>query len=97
MVPLLFRTLLRAKFYTSVSCIYTIAENKVEGNLKKQVTRITAQIFPLFCWFAAFCQFANYLRFSQETLEAMEDARTGKNLIGPFDTVDDMFAALEED
>ena len=40
---------------------------------------------------------ANPYGFSQETLEAMEDARTGKNLIGPFDTVDDMFAALEED
>jgi DNA-damage-inducible protein J len=40
---------------------------------------------------------ANPYEFSQETLEAMEDARTGKNLIGPFDTVDDMFAALEED
>ncbi len=40
---------------------------------------------------------SNPYGFSDETLAAMADAESGNNLSGPFETVDDMFAALEED
>ena len=40
---------------------------------------------------------ANPYGFSPETLAAMDDAANGRNLQGPFDSVDDMFAALEQD
>jgi DNA-damage-inducible protein J len=36
-------------------------------------------------------------RPNTELREAMEDARLGRNLIGPFDTVDDMMKSLLED
>ena len=35
--------------------------------------------------------------FNAETLQAMDDAVTGNNVSGPFDTVEEMFASLEED
>ena len=34
---------------------------------------------------------------NRETLQALEDSKTGRNLIGPFDNVDDMMASLLED
>lgn len=40
---------------------------------------------------------SNPYGFSAETLAAMDDAASGRNLAGPFDSVDDMFAALEKD
>lgn len=40
---------------------------------------------------------SNPYGFNAETLAAMSDAATGRNLSGPFDSVDDMFAALDED
>ncbi|MDO4289749.1 MAG: type II toxin-antitoxin system RelB/DinJ family antitoxin [Eggerthellaceae bacterium] len=40
---------------------------------------------------------ANPYGFSAETLAAMDDAASGRNLHGPYGTVDEMFAALEED
>lgn len=39
---------------------------------------------------------ANPYGFSPETLAAMDDAIEGR-VIGPFDSVDDMFASLDED
>ena len=35
--------------------------------------------------------------FSQETLAAMDDAVQGRNLFGPYGSVQEAFAALEED
>lgn len=35
--------------------------------------------------------------FSRETLAAMDDAASKRNLEGPFDSVDDMFTALDKD
>ena len=32
---------------------------------------------------------------NDETLEALEDVRNGRNLIGPFDTVEDLLEALD--
>lgn len=40
---------------------------------------------------------ANPYGFSRETLSAMDDAASGRNLSGPFETVDDMFGSLDED
>lgn len=40
---------------------------------------------------------ANPCGFNTETLQAMEDAVTGNNVSGPFDTVEEMFKALEEE
>ena len=40
---------------------------------------------------------ANPYGFSRETLSAMDDAASGRNLSGPFETVDDMFDSLDED
>lgn len=39
---------------------------------------------------------ANPYGFNDETLAAMKKAKEGKNLIGPFDSVDEMFAELEK-
>ena len=39
---------------------------------------------------------ANPYGFNEETLAAMRDANEEKNLVGPFDSVDDMFAELEK-
>ena len=39
---------------------------------------------------------ANPYGFNDETLAAMKEANEGKNLIGPFDSVDEMFAELEK-
>lgn len=36
-------------------------------------------------------------RFSQETLAAMDDAATGRNLSGPYQTVREAMAALDEE
>ncbi len=35
--------------------------------------------------------------FNVETLQAMDDAITGRGVSDPFDTVEEMFLALEED
>ena len=35
-------------------------------------------------------------KYNAETIQAMKDAREGKNLHGPFDTVDEMWADLEK-
>ncbi|MCR5630395.1 MAG: type II toxin-antitoxin system RelB/DinJ family antitoxin [Atopobiaceae bacterium] len=40
---------------------------------------------------------ANPYGFNAETLEAMNDAVTGNDVSGPFDTVEEMFSSLEED
>lgn len=40
---------------------------------------------------------ANPLRTNSDTLQAMDDAVSGRNLNGPFETVDDMMASLEKD
>lgn len=40
---------------------------------------------------------ANQLRANSDTLQAMDDAVSGRNLNGPFETVDEMMASLEED
>lgn len=40
---------------------------------------------------------SNPLRANSDTLQAMNDAVSGRNLIGPFDTVDEIMASLEED
>lgn len=40
---------------------------------------------------------SNPYGFSPETLAAMDDAAKGRNLSGPYATVDEMFAALDED
>lgn len=37
---------------------------------------------------------SNPCGFNEETLEAMREASEGRNLIGPFDSVDDMFEEL---
>ena len=39
---------------------------------------------------------ANPCRFSQETLAAMDDAVTGRNLSGPYHTVKEAMGVLEE-
>lgn len=39
----------------------------------------------------------NPLRPNSDTIQAMDDAISGRNLIGPFETVDEMMASLEED
>jgi DNA-damage-inducible protein J len=35
--------------------------------------------------------------YNEETIQAIEDAMAGRNLIGPFDTADKMFASLESE
>ena len=40
---------------------------------------------------------ANPEGFSPETLAAMDDAVTGRNVTGPFDNVEAMMASLDED
>lgn len=40
---------------------------------------------------------SNPYGFSQETLSAMDDAEHGRNLAGPFQSVDDMLADLNQD
>lgn len=40
---------------------------------------------------------SNPYGFNTETLAAMEDAANGRSLYGPYESVDEMFAALEED
>ena len=40
---------------------------------------------------------SNPYGFSAETLAAMADASSGSNLSGPFKSVDELFAALDED
>ncbi|WP_415963303.1 hypothetical protein [Collinsella tanakaei] len=40
---------------------------------------------------------ADPLRANSDTLQAMDDAISGRNLIGPFETVDEIMASLEED
>ena len=39
---------------------------------------------------------ANPYGFSAETLAAMKDANEGNNLVGPFDSVDEMFEELKK-
>ncbi len=39
---------------------------------------------------------ANPRGFSRETLAAMEDAAAGRNLTGPFSSVEQLFASLDE-
>ncbi|GHU78298.1 addiction module antitoxin RelB [Clostridia bacterium] len=36
-------------------------------------------------------------KYNAETLEAMEDARLGRNLTGPFDTVEEAMKSMLED
>lgn len=40
---------------------------------------------------------SNPYGFNAETFRAMDDAVTGRNLSKPFDTVEEMLAALDED
>lgn len=40
---------------------------------------------------------SNPYGFSEETLAAMSDASNNNNLSGPYESVDEMFAALDED
>lgn len=40
---------------------------------------------------------ANPLRTNSDTLQAMDDAVSGRNLNGPFETVDEIMASLEKD
>ena len=40
---------------------------------------------------------SNPYGFSPETLAAMDDAANKRNLEGPFESIDDMFAALDKD
>ena len=40
---------------------------------------------------------ADPLRANSDTLQAMDDAVSGRNLNGPFETVDEMMTSLEED
>ena len=40
---------------------------------------------------------SNPLRANSDTLQAMDDAASGRNLDGPFETVDEFMASLEED
>lgn len=40
---------------------------------------------------------SNPYGFSTETLQAMDDAANGRNLIGPFDSVEAMMASLDSD
>ena len=40
---------------------------------------------------------SNPYGFSQETLAAMDDAVTGRNLSGPYHTVKEAMAALDEE
>lgn len=40
---------------------------------------------------------AKPLRANSDTLQAMDDAVSGRNLNGPFETVDEMMASLKED
>lgn len=40
---------------------------------------------------------SNPYGFNAETLAAMNDAAAGNNLTGPFDTVEDMIASLDEE
>lgn len=40
---------------------------------------------------------ANPLRPNSDTIQAMDDAISGRNLNGPFETVDEIMASLEED
>ncbi|HIY84517.1 type II toxin-antitoxin system RelB/DinJ family antitoxin [Rubneribacter sp.] len=40
---------------------------------------------------------ANPYGFNEETLAAMDDALNGRNLIGPFDSVEAMMASLDDD
>ena len=40
---------------------------------------------------------SNPYGFSPETLAAMDDAASRRNLTGPFDSVEEMFASLNED
>lgn len=40
---------------------------------------------------------ADPLRANSDTLQAMDDVVSGRNLNGPFETVDKMMASLEED
>ncbi len=39
----------------------------------------------------------DYLEPDEETREAIEDTMTGRNLIGPFDSVEDFMAAMLSD
>jgi DNA-damage-inducible protein J len=36
-------------------------------------------------------------KYNAETIQAMKNAREGKNLTGPFDTVDEMWTYLEKE
>ena len=40
---------------------------------------------------------SNVFALSSDTLRAIDDASNGKNLIGPFDSVDAMMASLEDE
>lgn len=40
---------------------------------------------------------SNPYGFNDETLQAMDDALTGHDVSGPFDTVEEMFEALNEE
>lgn len=40
---------------------------------------------------------SNPLRANSDTIQAMDDAISGRNLIGRFETVDEIMASLEED
>jgi len=40
---------------------------------------------------------SNPLRANSDTIQAMDDAISGRNLIGQFETVDEIMASLEED
>lgn len=40
---------------------------------------------------------SNPLRANSDTIQAMDDAISGRNLIGQFETVDEMMASLEKD
>jgi DNA-damage-inducible protein J len=41
--------------------------------------------------------FETRLQYDAETIEAMEDARLGRNLFGPYDSVDEMMESLLAD
>lgn len=40
---------------------------------------------------------SNVFALNSDTLRAIDDASNGKNLIGPFDSVDAMMASLEDE
>ena len=45
----------------------------------------------------AICALEEYLEPNEETLQAIEDVMTGRNLLGPFDSVEEMMEAMLRD